>query len=304
MPDSAIAVALSLVAAPLLQGVIKKAKAFAQGRVGPPITQTYFDLWKLARKGSVVPESATWLFHASPWVLFGTTIAASALVPTIAIVEWRFGDAILFGGLLALGRIALVLAAYDSGSNFAGMGASREIAIGAVVEPALIGALTAIALGAGTTSFDGIVAAREMAGLGAFGPASLLAFVALLLVAVAETGRVPVDNPDTHLELTMAHEGMTLEYSGQALGLIAYAGQIKQLAILSLVGVLILPIGMLDSPAVAFVAWAVRLIALGLVLAVIESANAKLRILRVREIMATAVALGGGAILARVALGG
>src|SRR5262249_27653465 len=150
---------LALVLAPLLQGLIKTTKARLQMRIGPSMLQPYADVWKLLRKGSVVPETATWLFDAAPYTALATSLAAAALVPTLTSGA-TVGDAILFGGLLALGRFTLALAAIDTGSNFAHMGASREMAIGALVEPALIGGLFALALPAGTTNLGALATAR------------------------------------------------------------------------------------------------------------------------------------------------
>jgi formate hydrogenlyase subunit 4 len=206
---------LALALAPLLQGLIKSTKARLQMRLGPPLLQPYADLAKLFRKGTVEPETASWVFRLAPWVVLGSTLAAAALVPTVMAASSGVGDALLFGGLLALGRAALALAALDTGSNFAHMGASREMAISALVEPGLLAALFALAAPFGTTDLGALAAARAAAGWAAAGPAALLALAALLVVVLAETGRVPVDNPDTHLELTMVHEGMLLEYAGR-----------------------------------------------------------------------------------------
>jgi formate hydrogenlyase subunit 4 len=185
------------------------------------------------------------------------------------------------------------------------MGASREMAIAAVVEPALVGTLFALGLAAGTTDLGMLAGARAADGLAAaLEPGAWLALAALVIVALAETGRVPVDNPDTHLELTMAHEGMLLEYSGRPLGLLHYASQVKQIAVLGLIGSLFLPWTLGGgSTLVGLVGWAAKLAGLGLGLAVIESANAKLRILRLPDLLATAAALGGLSLVARGVLG-
>jgi formate hydrogenlyase subunit 4 len=296
---------LSALLAPLLQGLIKMAKARLQMRQGPPLLQPYADLWKLFRKGAVVPEPSSGVFRFAPWVVLGSTVAAAGLVPTVMSGSPGVGDALLFAGLLALGRFWLAIAAIDTGSNFGHMGASREMAIAAVVEPALIGTLFALGVAAGTTDLGRLADARAAAGwAAALEPGAWLAFAALLIVALAETGRVPVDNPDTHLELTMAHEGMLLEYSGRSLGLLHFAAQVKQIAVLGLIGALFVPWTLGGPILVGLVGWAAKLAVLGLGLAVIESANAKLRILRLPDLLATAAALGGLSLIARGALGG
>jgi formate hydrogenlyase subunit 4 len=183
------------------------------------------------------------------------------------------------------------------------MGAARDLAISALVEPALVGGAFALAIPAGTSDLAGIAAVRAANPVGALGPASLLALLALLIVAIAETGRVPVDNPDTHLELTMVHEGMLLEYSGRSLGLLQLAAQVKQLAVLSLIAALFVPWTLALAPTLALAARLGVLALLGLLLALIETANAKLRILRVAELLGTAAGIGGLSLVARAVFG-
>jgi formate hydrogenlyase subunit 4 len=291
----------TLLIAPLLQGLIKRAKAFWQSREGPPLLQAYFDLAKLARKGAVIPEPSSWVFQLAPPLVLAATLVAVALVP---IVGGRSplgtGDVILVIGCLALARFTLALAALDTGSSFAGMGASREMAIAALVEPGLLVALFALAIPAGGTDFGRLAAAAT----GAPAPAALLAFGALLIVAIAETGRIPVDNPDTHLELTMVHEGMLLEYSGRRLLLLTLAALVKQALVLSLIVAVVAPWGM-DAPLpLALLLWAAKLAGLGLALAGIETGFAKLRILRLPDLLASAVVLGGLSLITRAVWGG
>ena len=304
--NGAVSLLLALLLAPLLQGLIKTTKARLQMRLGPPVLQPYADLWKLLRKGVVEPETASPVFRLAPHVVLAATCAAAALVPTVA-AGGSFGDALLLGGLLAVGRFALALAAIDTASNFAHMGATREMAISAVVEPALIAGLFALALPANTTDLGGMALARASAGTGSLGPAALLALLAVLVVAIAETGRVPVDNPDTHLELTMVHEGMLLEYSGRRLGLLQLASHVKQIAVLGLIGALFFPWTLVEAGAplpVALVGYLIKLAVLGVALAVVETLNAKLRILRVPNLLGTAAALGGLSLVARATFGG
>jgi formate hydrogenlyase subunit 4 len=184
------------------------------------------------------------------------------------------------------------------------MGASREMAIAALVEPALVGAVLALAVPAGTIDLGGLVAAGLAAGPAALGPAHLLAGAALLVVAIAETGRLPVDNPDTHLELTMVHEGMLLEYSGRPLALLLWAAQVKQALVLSLLAALVLPWGLGAPVPLALVAYLAKLVGLGALLAGIETAYAKLRILRLPDLLATAFALSGLSLVAHSIFGG
>jgi formate hydrogenlyase subunit 4 len=291
-------IVLMLALAPLLQGGIKTMKARLQNRRGPGPLQSYRDIAKLFVRESVVSDRASWVFRGAPAVYGAAILSAAVLVPTLArrSAAAGIGDIVVFVGLLALARFALALAAIDTASNFAAMGASREVAFAALVEPALLLVLFAVALPAGSTSFNALVGGSLSAG-------ALIAFLALLIVAIAETGRIPIDNPDTHLELTMIHEGMLLEYSGRPLGILHWTTQIKQLAILALAAALFLPWGMAsDATPVAlligFGAFAVKVGGLGLLLATIETSFAKLRIFQAPYLLGFASVLGVLAILA------
>ncbi|MEA2594512.1 MAG: hypothetical protein QOF01_981 [Thermomicrobiales bacterium] len=290
-----------LVLAPLLQGVIKTVKARWQNRRGPGLLQTYRDLAKLLARESIVSDQASWVFRYAPLVYGAALVGAAVLVPTVAkrSPAAGIGDAVVFVGLLALARFALALSALDTASNFGGMGASREVAFAALVEPALLLVIFAVALPRGSTSLSALV------GDGRLGAADLVACGALLIVVIAETGRIPIDNPDTHLELTMAHEGMILEYSGRPLGVIHWATQVKQLAILALASSLFFPWGMAgagDHSPVALLgglaSFALKVGLLGLLLAAIETAVAKLRIFRVPDLLGLASVLGVFAVMA------
>lgn len=298
-------IVLLLAFAPLLQGGIKTLKARWQGRHGPSVLQPYWDLAKLFSRESVVSDRASWVFRAAPAVYAAAILGAAVLVPTLARrgPAAGIGDVVVFVGLLALARFALALAALDSASTFGGMGSSREVAIAALVEPTLLVLLFAVALPAGSTSFSALAAA-ETPGAGA-----LLGFGALLVVVIAETGRIPIDNPDTHLELTMIHEGMLLEFSGRSLGVLHWATQIKQLALLALIAALFVPWGMAaaaDRAPLAllggFVALALKVGGLGVLLATIESTLAKLRIFQVPYLLGFASVLGVLAVLATYVL--
>ncbi len=301
---AALQTLLVLLAAPALQGWIKLVKARWQGRQGPPVLQAYADLWKLLCKETLLPEPSSWIFRWAPWLVLGATVAATTLVPWVTPHgPLAAGDVVAIAGLLALARFAQALGALDTGSAFGGMGASREMAIAALVEPALLSATFALALAAGSTDPGSIAAATLSAGWGSLGPAHLLALGALLVVAIAETGRIPVDNPDTHLELTMVHEGMLLESSGRLLAALQMAALTKQVLVLGLVGALALPWGLGAPLPLAATALVLKLLALGALLGSIESLYAKLRILRLPDLLGTAFALGGLSVLAQTVFG-
>ncbi len=290
-----IQILLVLTLAPLVQGLIRASKARLQNRRGPGLFQSYFDIAKWLSRESVVSDQASWVFRYAPFIYGAGILVAAALVPTVASgsAASGYGDAIVFVGLFALARFWLALAALDTGSNFGGMGSSREVAFAALIEPALLLVVFAVALPEGSTSFT------ALGGSGWPSPGDGVAFLALMIVAIAEMGRIPVDNPDTHLELTMVHEGMLLEYSGRPLGVLHWATQVKQLAILSLIAALFLPWGManpdnltLVTLLLGVVVWGLKLAILGLVLAVIETAFAKLRIFKVPDLLGVASVLG------------
>jgi formate hydrogenlyase subunit 4 len=298
-------VGLALALAPLLNGLVKSAKATMQGRRGPGLLQPYFDLLKYLGRESVVSEHASWLYRVVPPLYLGAHLVAAGLVPTLLARSplERVGDAILLVGLLALARFGLALAALDTASNFGGMGTARELTFAALVEPALLLGIFALAIPIGSTSLTALV------GDGGVTAARVLALGALFLVAIAETGRIPVDNPDTHLELTMAHEGMILEYSGRPLALLLWGSLIKQWVILSLLAALFFPWGIAREPfagalLVGLVAYLAKLALLGLALAVVETSYAKRRIFRVPELLGAASLLGVLAITSVYVVGG
>ena len=225
---------LALLLAPGLVGLIRWMKARLQNRRGAPFWQPYLELRKLFGKEVVVSRNASWLFRAAPFVIFASTVATTALVPVLAapLVFDAMGDLVVLVYLLLLGTFFLALAGLDPGSAFGGMGASREVTVAALAEPTVALAVFALALSAGSTNLGRIVAATLADPASAVSPGHLLAFAALFIVTLAETGRLPVDNPATHLELTMIHEAMILEYSGRYLALIEWAAAIKLLDLL------------------------------------------------------------------------
>ena len=219
--DTILQTVLLLALAPLVSGCIKNWKAKLQNRRGPPVWQPYFDLAKFLRKDMVISEHASWIFRAMPFVLFVSTLLAGLLVPMVSASAplSLFGGALALIGLLALGRFFLALGGLDPGSAFGGMGSSREMTIAALAEPALMLGIFTVAITAHSTNLSQMVLAAQGPTWKLLNPAHVLAFAALFIVLLAETGRIPVDNPATHLELTMIHEAMILEYSGRYLAL-------------------------------------------------------------------------------------
>ena len=307
VPLALAQLAVLLALAPGLSGFIKTAKARVQGRTGPPLVQPYADLFKLLRKDLVVSDHTSWVFSWAPAIYAGALATAALLVPLLwmpaPLSGW--GDAITFVGLLALARFALALAALDTGSAFGGMGASREVAVAALAEPALLLGLFAVALRTGGTDLSAMSAWVAAHGSAAIAPGQILAGLALAVAVITETGRVPVDNPDTHLELTMIHEGMLLEYSGRALGILTWATHLKQLMLFALLIALFAPTGIATSPEqlpVALAGLALKLVVLGTAVAVFESVNSKLRILKLPEFIGTASALATLALITELVL--
>lgn len=286
-----------LALAPLLKTVIKKMKARLQNRQGPPLLQGYYDLAKMLGKEPVRSETASWVFVAGPRVYFGAAVAATTLVPVLmaAAPLEAAGGILLLVGTLALGRFALATAALDTGSAFGGMGASRDMTIAALAEPALMLGLFTSALAAGSMNLGGLVRSVLQHGA-AFHPSDLLAFAGLFIIVIAETGRIPVDNPATHLELTMIHEAMVLEYAGPDLALVEWASAVKELLYLTLLVDLFMPAGIAMSAApiaivTALLAWAGKVFLLAIAVTVVESTNAKLRLFRVPELVSISLGL-------------
>jgi formate hydrogenlyase subunit 4 len=298
----AIQVALVLLVAPLLLGITKVVKARLQYRRGPSVLQPYRDLAKWWGKEAVESDAASPITALAPPLVLAAFVVATLLVPIVGrrppLAGW--GDLLVVVGLMALARFALALAALDAGSAFGGMGSSREVAISALVEPALLLALAGAALAAGSTDLGAIASAGSAAGTAWFTPALLLGAGAFAVVAVAETGHEPVDNPDTHLELTMIHEGMILEASGPRLAVLMYAAELKLVLVVGLFVAAFLPIGTAGDLAplsllVAVGAALAKLVAAAVALAVLDATLAKLRILALPGLLATAsiVALAG-----------
>lgn len=297
--------ALALIlGAPLARGIVARFKAVLQRRQGVSIWRPYFDIAKLFCKEDLVPPSASGVFRVAPTVLFGTTICVAAFVPLLhpsAMLGSR-GDFFLLVYLLALGRFFLSLGALDSGSSFGGMGASREALVSTLAEAPFLLGLVAVAILAGHADIAGMVTWTLQQNFFNVSAVHILAFTSLAMVVLAETGRMPVDNPTTHLELTMIHEAMVLEYSGPSLALIEWASAIKLHAMLALLIALFGPWGMASSVTVggmglAIALYCVKLALLLMLLAVIESAVAKLRMYLVPDFLGIASAVSALAVI-------
>jgi len=278
---------------PLLVGAIRKAKARLQGRRGASVLQPYADIRKLLLKEAVISENTSWIFRFTPYLLATAMLLSALIVPSLTTrASLSFmGNIIVLMYLLLLGTFFLALAGLDAGSAFGGMGSSREVALAALAEPTVLIAIFGIALRAGTTSLDGIITRFAAEPLLMLNAGHLLAFFAFFIVALAENGRLPVDNPATHLELTMIHEAMILEYSGHLLALVEWAAGMKLFLFLTLLSNLFFPWGvaLTNTPsalAIAFLALAVKLSLFATVIALVETAVAKLRLFRVPELLA------------------
>jgi formate hydrogenlyase subunit 4 len=295
---SLLPAALALGLAPLLLGVINRTKAAIAGRIGQPLLQPYRDLRKLMRKGAVYSRTTTWVFRAGPVVGLAATVLASTVVPyggSFALVSFP-GDLFAFAYLLALARFFTVLAALDTGSSFEGMGASREVTFATLAEPTLLLALAAVARTTGSLSLSPMLSRVTVAVWAQAAPALALVAVALLVVFLAENGRIPVDDPATHLELTMIHEAMILDHGGPDLAFILYAAAVKLWLLGALLIGVVLPVHSgnrwIDSAAAT-----VAMLALGALTGLVESSMARLRLARVPSLLVGAGVLSVFALL-------
>jgi formate hydrogenlyase subunit 4 len=301
---------LVLLLAPLFTGYVRKVKARLLRRRGPPLIQPYRDLVRLVRKEVVLAESASWLFRATPYFVFAATWVAASLVPTFRtglMFSWS-ADLIAITGLLGSARFFLALAGMDVGTSFGGIGSSREVMIASLAEPAMIMIVFTLALIAGSTQLSTMAAFMASPAVGL--RVSLgLGLIALVMVAIAENGRIPIDNPATHLELTMVHEAMVLEYSGRHLALIELSNSLKLIVYVSLIACLFAPWGIesagaaMPALAVGVAAYIVKLAVGGFLLALFETSIAKMRVFRVAEFLGAALMLGLLATLLRFVSG-
>jgi formate hydrogenlyase subunit 4 len=301
---------LVLLVAPLFVGFVRKMKARLLRRQGPPLIQVYLDLARLTRKEVVLAENASWLFRVTPYLIFAATWVAASLVPTFRTdltFSWS-ADFIAIIALLGSARFFLALAGLDVGTSFGGIGSSREVMIASLAEPAMLMIVFTLALIAGSTQLSTMAAFMASPAVGL--RVSLgMGLVALIMIAIAENGRIPIDNPATHLELTMVHEAMVLEYSGRHLALIELAGALKLVLYVSLIACLFAPWG-IESAAAAVptlalgaAAYIGKLAIGGLLLALFETSIAKMRVFRVPEYLGAALMLGLLATLLRFVSG-
>ena len=290
---------LVLALAPLLTGIVRKVKARLTAKHGPALTQPYRDLLRLLRKEVVLAPNASWLFRTSPYLIFTAIWLAAAIVPTFTtgLAVSRTADLIALVALLGTARFALALAGMDVGTSFGGIGSSREMMIASLAEPAMLMVTFTVALLVRSTSLPHIAEFMVTQPIG-IRVSLFLGLVSLVIVAIAENARIPVDNPATHLELTMVHEAMILEYSGRHLALVEAASMVKLLLYLSLIVAVFVPwgidIGVLGASAVAIglAAYIAKLGVGALLLGVFETSIAKMRVFRLAEFLGAAFLLG------------
>jgi len=284
--------ALVLASPPLLQGVINKTKAAFAGRVGPPLLQPYYDLLKLFRKEMVFSRTTTWVFRAGPAVGLVTVLAASLLVPLghhPAPVSFA-GDMILFAYLLALGRFFTAAAALDTGSSFEGMGAAREVTFACLAEPALFFGWIVLAKLSGTLSLSGMLGGAITIDWGKAAGSLMLVAASWFIVLLAENCRIPFDDPNTHLELTMIHEVMVLDHSGPALGMILYGAAVKLFVTGAMLVSVVFPLKT-DSAWLDLGLFLALMLFLAILVGVVESTIARLRMVSVPKLLISACLL-------------
>jgi formate hydrogenlyase subunit 4 len=289
---------LVLALAPLLTGYVRKVKARLLRRQGPDLIQPYRDLHKLLRKEVVLADNASWVFRVAPYVIFATTWVAAALVPTFAtgLAFSPAADLIAIIALLGSARFMLALAGLDVGTSFGGIGSSREMMIASLAEPALLMIAFTVSLLAGSTQLSSVASYMQGTGVG-LRVSLAMALVGLIMVAIAENARIPVDNPATHLELTMVHEAMILEYSGRHLAVIEASASLKLLLYLSVIGCVFTPWGVavagqdIAAYAISLPVYVLKLAVGGFLLAVFETAVAKMRVFRVTDFLGAALML-------------
>ncbi|ODR10589.1 formate hydrogenlyase [Mycolicibacillus koreensis] len=290
----AVQIALVVLGAPVIIGVMRQVRARAEGRIGAGVLQPWRDLRKQLGKQSIKPDGTTVVFAVAPAVVAGSTVVIAAVAPLVATGSPLdpVADLVAVVGLLFVGTVALALAGIDTGTAFGGMGASREMTIAALVEPTILLAVFALSIPAGSANLGAIVANSMANPTQVISLAGALAFVALVVVIIAETGRLPIDNPATHLELTMVHEAMVLEYAGPKLALVEWASGMRLTVLLALLANLFVPWGIAGTdPApitllVGVAAVAAKVIVLAVALAFAEVFIAKLRLFRVPELLA------------------
>lgn len=291
--DSYIGFVLSLLIAPILPGIINKTKALFAGRRGPPLLQGYFDLWKLFRqKSAVYSRTTTWIFRAAPSVFLVSILLAMLIMPFAGIsTPLSFsGDFLFFVYLFGLARFFIVVAALDTGSSFEGMGASREVKFSALAEPAFIIGIVTLALISKSLSLSSMLTYIDPTNWQPFGPALVLLGVAFFIILLSENSRMPFDDPNTHLELTMIHEVMILDYSGPDLGLMLYASSLKLWVMGALIVNTFLPMVGLKGVA-NIAAFLVGMVILAMLIGIVESIMARLKLFKIPEVLLGAAVL-------------
>jgi formate hydrogenlyase subunit 4 len=289
---------LVFAAPPLLLGVINKTKAFFGGRVGPPVLQHYYDIAKRLRKGSVFSTTTTWVFRLGPVVSLATTMVAALIIPLAARPAWISftGDLILFAYLFGLGRFFTVAAALDTGSAFEGMGSAREATFACLAEPALLLGLMVLAHGAETLSLSSMLGGSLDEEWARAGASLVLVLVSLFIVVLVENCRIPFDDPNTHLELTMIHEVMVLDHSGPLFGLITYGAAMKLFVLGAIVVRIALPFDT-GNPWLDWVLFFGGMMALAILIGVVESVIARLRLIQIPNLLVAACILSSFGII-------
>jgi formate hydrogenlyase subunit 4 len=284
---------LFIVTAPFLSGMISKIKNNIRMRKGQSIFQPYYNLVKLFSKSEVVSETASWIFKVTPFVVFSSMLVSVVLIPVFVFkgAIYQMGDFLALIFIFSLGRFFLTLSALDTGSSFGGMGASREMFVSSLAEPAFCMAVFALSIQFGSTHI------AAFSGMHAIPVSSIVAALTLFLVTIAETSRIPVDNQETHLELTMVHEAMVLEYSGRSLALIEMASYLKQMILFFLIAQIIFPVAFtvaLNFPQMLlWIFWyCLRIVIIAVTVALVEVSVAKMRLFRVADFLGLAFVLG------------
>lgn len=297
--DGVVYICLQLVimigVAPLVTGIIRKIKAFSQKRKGAPVFQLYYDLYKLLKKDTVVSETSSWIFKVTPYITFTAILCASLFIPiTTRLQPLSFTMDFIFAiYLLALGRFFMTLAGLDTGSTFGGMGSSREMMISSIFEPALLVGIFTLGLIAKSMSVFAMMTAVSKASFTTLQPVYVLLFCSIFIILLAETARIPVDDPATHLELTMVHEAMLLEYSGKHLALMELGAAVKQLVLITLLANLFIPIDQwipVGIPVlgiiIALILYVIKVVVLSVLVAAAEVFTVKLRLFSVPNLAA------------------
>jgi len=287
-------IVMIILLAPLVNGVIGKIKALTQKRTGAPVLQMYFDLHKLMQKSAVVSDVSSWIFRVTPYIVFGTAVVAAMLVPvSVRILPDSIpGDMIMLFYILALGRFFICLAALDTGSAFGGMGSSREVMISSLIEPSVIVVIFTLGLISKSTSVFIIMETMAQRGSSFIGPVTILLFLAMLMILIAETSRIPIDDPATHLELTMVHEAMILEYSGRHLALMEFGAVIKQMMLMTLMVNIFLPlesfvtVAGFPGVALSLLIYLGKMLVLTVIIALIEVNTVKVRFFSIPNLAA------------------